>query len=305
LRFNLTGSRYTKAAAQLQFYDDVIGRVRHIPGVAQAAVSTDLPLVGEHAWSGSKIQVAERTPLPLAERPMIAVGSVSREFFRTLGVPLRAGRTFSRQDSPAAPNNIVINEAFAKQIFPDENPIGKRILTGGEPPSSWTIVGVVGSIRANSLGAEPTPLIYHCDCQGGHPALTRMALFVKTTGDPTPMVHLIEDQIHSVDRNEPLTDVSTMDDRLTAALATPRFHLLLIGSFAVVALLLAAIGVFGVVAYLVTQRTREIGIRMALGAGMEHVLRLVLGESLGWVMVAIIVGLGGAWALTRYLKSML
>jgi putative ABC transport system permease protein len=176
----------------------------------------------------------------------------------------------------------------------------------GNIPTGWTIVGVVGSIRSNSLGAEPTPLVYHCNCQGGgNRALTRMALFVRTSRDPTPMVRLIEHQIHRVDRNEPLTDVSTMNDRLTAALAAPRFHLLLIGAFAGIALLLAAIGVFGVVSYLVTQRTREIGIRMALGARIEDVLRLVLGESLGWVIAAIVLGLGGAWGLTRYLKSML
>ncbi len=305
LRFNLTGSRYAKAENQLQFYDDVLERIRRLPAVAHAAVATDLPLTGDHAYRGSTFEPAGRPPLPLAQQPMTAVAFVSRDFFRTLGIPLKAGRIFSRQDSIATPDNIVVNEAFAKQIFANEDPVGKRILTSGGPPSGWTIVGVVGSIRANSLGAEPTPLVYHCNCQGGNPALTRLALFVKTTGDPTPMVRLIEDQIRSVDRNEPLTDVSTMDDRLTAALATPRFHLLLIGSFAGVALLLAAIGVFGVVAYVVTQRTHEIGIRMALGAGIEHVLRLVLGESLGWVMVATIVGLGGAWALTRYLKSML
>jgi putative ABC transport system permease protein len=297
LRFNLTGSRYAKVDTQLQFYDDVLERVRRLPGVTHAAVATDLPLVGEHAWSASRLQ--------LARQPMIGVGFVSRDFFRTLGIPLKAGRTFSDEDSPAAPDKVVINEAFAKQVFPDEGPIGKRVLMGGIP-TGWTIVGVVGSIRSNSLGAEPTPLVYHCNCQGGgNRALTRMALFVRTSGDPTPMVRLIEDQIHRVDRNEPLTDVSTMNDRLTAALATPRFHLLLIGAFAAIALLLAAIGVFGVVSYLVTHRTREIGIRMALGARIEDVLRLVLGESLGWVIAAIVLGLGGAWGLTRYLKSML
>jgi putative ABC transport system permease protein len=132
-----------------------------------------------------------------------------------------------------------------------------------------------------------------------------MALLVKTSADPTPIVRLVEDQIHGVDRDEPLTDVSTMNDRLIGALSTPRFHLLLIGAFAVIALLLAAVGVFGVVAYLVTQRTREIGIRMALGAGINDVLHLVLGESLGWVMAAVVLGLGGAWGLTRFLKSML
>lgn len=306
LRFNLTGSRYAKAESQVQFYDDVLARIRQLPGVEGAAVSTDLPLAGEQPYQGAQFQVAGRTPVPRAERPTTGVSIVSRDFFRTLGIPLKAGRTFSVEDTSAAPNHIVVNDAFAKQVFPGEDPVGKRILTGGgQTASAWTIAGVVGDIRANHLGAEPTAVLYHCNCQGGNPFLTRMALLVRTTGDPRPMARLIEDQIHRIDRDEPLLDIRTMDDRLDAALAPHRFQLLLIGAFAAIALLLAAIGVFGVISYLVTQRRREIGIRIALGARLDHVFRLVLGESLGWVIAAVALGLGGAWGLTRYLKSML
>jgi putative ABC transport system permease protein len=182
--------------------------------------------------------------------------------------------------------------------------LGQRIVMGHDPVH-WTIVGVVGTIRGRELGAESAPLIYRCTCQGGSPFLSRMSLLVRTTANPKPTVRLIEDQIYKVDRNEPVFDVKTMQERLTDSLAPQRFHLLLIGIFAGIAVLLAAVGVYGVMSYLVGQRTRELGIRIAMGARMKHVLGLMLGESFVWSLAAVVAGIAGAWALTRYLVSML
>jgi putative ABC transport system permease protein len=165
-------------------------------------------------------------------------------------------------------------------------------------------VGVVGTIRSSDLGADPPPLIYRCTCQGNS-FLSRMGIFVKTTGDARKAIRAIEEEVSATDRNTPVFDVKTMEDRLNDSLASQQFQLVLIGTFALIAIVLAAVGVYGVMSYLVTLRTREIGIRVALGARLEHVLRLVLGESFALTGVAIAVGLFGAWALSRYLKSML
>ncbi|MGI9071859.1 MAG: ADOP family duplicated permease [Bryobacteraceae bacterium] len=305
LRFNLTGSRYATAEGQARFYDDVLDSVKQLPQVRLAAVSTDLPLTGERPYSGASFQVTGRAPLSIAQQPQAAISVVSRDFFKALGIPLRNGRVFDARDTSRSPDNIVVNESFAKKIFPRENPLGQRIFIGPNRPVRWTIVGVVAGIRGGELGAESEPLIYRCTCQGGDPFLSRLGLLVRTTTEPSKLVRLIESQIYKVDRNEPVFDVKTMGDRLTDSLAPQRFHLLLIGIFAAIAVLLAAVGIYGVMSYLVSQRTRELGIRIALGARMEHVLGLVLGESFIWSLAAVVAGVAGAWALTRYLASML
>jgi putative ABC transport system permease protein len=148
-------------------------------------------------------------------------------------------------------------------------------------------------------------MVYRCECFGHNSFLTRMAFIVRTSGDPHAARRAIEAEIYAEDRNQPVFDVKTMEERLADSLAPQRFHLLLIGIFAAIAMVLAAVGVYGVMSYVVTRRTREIGIRMAMGAQPVHVLRLVLGESMALAAVAVVAGLGGAWALTRYLHSML
>jgi putative ABC transport system permease protein len=184
-----------------------------------------------------------------------------------------------------------------------------------------TIVGVVGNIRGSSLtggnpvprnniGTNPTsaamPRIYHCDCTPQpSPFLSRMALIVRTTGDPHGAIRAVEDQVYAVDPNQPVYDVKTMEERLDDSLSPQRFHLLLVGLFALIAMALAAVGVYGVMSYVVTWRTREIGIRVAMGAQPGAVARLVVVESAVLGVIASVMGLAGAWALTRYVKSML
>jgi putative ABC transport system permease protein len=230
---------------------------------------------------------------------------VGREFFRTLGIPLESGRTFDSSDNAKSPDAVVVNRAFARKIFPGEDPLGRRIVMGREDSPARTIVGVVGSIRGSALGAEPAPLVYRCECQGGNGFLTRMALVVRTTGPPRNAIRDVAGQVYAVDPNQPVFDVKTMEERLEDATASQRFQLTLIGTFAGLALLLAAAGVYGVMSYLVTRRTRELGIRMALGARPQDVMRQVMGENLTVLCVAVIAGLGGAGALTGYLESLL
>jgi putative ABC transport system permease protein len=305
LRVNLAGSRYATAASQLRFYDDVLERVKQLPMVRQAAVSNEVPLEGEGLRQEFFFQVAGRAPLPIRLRPQASVSNVSRDFFQTLGIPLRRGRTLDSEVPGESADNIVVNEAFARNIFPGEDPVGRSIVSGRNSEIHQTIVGVVGSIRGSQLGADPVPVIYRCTCPLVAPYLTRMAFSIRTSGDPHAAIAAIQGQIHAVDRDIPVFSVKTMEERLTEALAPQRFNLLLIGTFAAIAIVLAVVGVYGVMSYLVTLRTREIGIRMALGARMEDVLRLVLGESVALAVLAVLAGLGGSWWLTRYLKSML
>jgi len=305
LRVNLVGPRYAKAEGQMQFYDDVLERVRQDPRVIAAAVSTDLPLSGEQPFSTGRFQVEGRAPLPLAQMPQANTTLVSRDFFRTFGIPVESGRTFNSSDNSQSADAVVVNRAFARKVFPGEDPLGRKLLFGRGGSEARVIVGVVGSIRGSALGAEPAPLVYRCECQGGNRFATRMALVVRTSGDPRAVVRDVEAQVYAEDRNQPVFDVKTMEERLEDATASQRFQLMLIGTFAGLALVLAAAGVYGVMSYLVTRRTRELGIRIALGARPEDVVRHVLGENLVLVLVAVAAGLGGAWALTRYLKTML
>jgi predicted permease len=305
LRVNLVGDRYAKAAGQVQFYDDVLERVKQNAMVKAASVTTDVPLSGERPFSGGGFQVEGRPRVPLGQLPLTQTTVVSRDFFRTFGIPLQSGRTFDSTDNSQSPVAVVVNRAFVQKFFPVEDPLGRRILFGRDGSEVRVIVGVVGNIRGSALGAEPEPVVYRCECQGGNSFLTRMALVVRTSGEPRAAIRDVEAQVYAEDRNQPVFDIKTMEERLEDATAGQRFQLVLIGTFAGLALVLAAAGVYGVMSYLVTRRTRELGIRIALGARPEDVMRHVLRENLLLVLVAVAAGLGGAWALTRYLKTML
>jgi predicted permease len=293
------------------FYEEILDRLKHLPGARSAALTTDIPLGDEMLYRTMRIHVVGALPVPFVERPMVNSSMVSPEFFRTLGIPLKNGRVFDAHDSvrpqelvfvPAEP--IVVNETFVRRIFPGQDPLGQRIETGpDESKIKWTIVGVVGDIRSGSLGADPPSMVYRCTCSGSR--VLGAGFVVRTFGDPKAAIRAVEQQVRAVDRDQPISDVKTMDERRDEALAPERFQVILFGSFAAIAILLGAAGVYGTTSYLVTRRTREIGIRMAMGARQADVLRMVLGETCLLVLLAIVAGLGGAWALTRYIRSML
>jgi predicted permease len=303
LRVNLTGPEYATGKAQQRYYAQALERVRQLPMVRAAAVSTDLPLTGDRPFQTNSFQVAGRVPLPMAQRPHANLTIASLDFFRTMGIPLRSGRLI--QVAEKEPDNVVVNEAFARQFFPGEDPLGQRIVFGRNDANHWTIVGVVGSIRGGDLGAEPEPRMYRAIGQSEDRFLSLMRLSVRTAGDPLGVVRAVEGQLYAVDRSQPVFDVKTMEQRVADTLAPERFQLLLIGTFAAMAVILAALGVYGVMAYLVTRRTREIGIRMAIGARPEQVRGQILRESLALAATAVAAGVAGAWGLTRYLGAML
>jgi predicted permease len=297
------------------FYTMVLSRLEQMPQARSAALMTDMPLNDEDFVISGRIRVVGRPVVPFAERPVINNTLVSPGFFHTLEVPVRSGRTFDAHDKApagAAVTNygaragapVVVNEAFVRRLFPGEDPVGRQIAFGPDRnPATWTIVGVVGNVRGPALGVEPPAMVYRCACDGSR--VFHAGFMVRTAGDPKTAIRAVEASVRAVDRDQPVFDVKTMDERREAALAPERFQLMLIGTFAALAILLAAAGVSGVMSYLVGRRTREIGIRMALGARPADVLRSVMGESTVLVLAAILVGLAGAWGLTRYIKSML
>jgi predicted permease len=296
------------------FYSDILERIQHLPGVRAAAITDEIPLAANEFPDSGAIQVVGRPLVPLIDRPRISDRRVNPDFFSTLGIRLENGRIFDAHDFSGAPPTarpeflqreaVVVNEALVRRIFPSEDPLGRKLVFGPDKlNATWTIVGVVSNIRSASLGADPPSTIYRCTCAGT--AIYRAGFLIRTAGDPNAAIRAVEQQVRAVDRDQPIYDVKTMDQRRDAALAPERFQVILIGSFALIAVLLAAAGVYGTMSYLVTRRTREIGIRMAMGARQADVLRMVLGETTLLVLLAISAGFGGAWAVTRYIRSML
>jgi predicted permease len=296
------------------FYNSVLDRIRQLPGVESAALLTDIPLSQEDFYNSGRIRVEGRTLVPFGERPIINNTVVSPGFFHAMEIPLRSGRIFDSHDilrpvhlsnygvATAAP--VVVNQAFVRKLFPGEDPLGRQIVFGPDRNSvTWTILGVVGDVRGAALGADPPAMVYHCSCEGSR--VFRAGFIIRTAVDPKTLIRAAEEQVHAIDRDQPVFDVKTMDERRAIALTPERFQLGIIGSLAAIALFLAAAGVYGVTSYLVTQRTREIGIRVAMGARPADVLGVVLGETLVLVFFAAGGGLGAAWALTRYIRFML
>ncbi len=296
------------------FYAAVLERLQQIPFVRSAALLGDIPLSDEDFYGSGRIRVIGRPAAPFRERPIVNNTMVSADFFRTLEIPLKRGRVFDAHDSVASAETVsfgfvhaepvVVNEALVRRIFPGEEPIGKQLGFGPDERNiTWTIIGTVGDVRGGALGADAPAMVYRCTCAGS--PVFRAAFALRTSGDPKAAIRAAEEQVRKVDRDQPISDVKTMDQRRDAALAPERFQLLLIGTFAGIATLLAAAGVYGTMSYVVSLRTREIGIRMAMGARPADVMRSILTQGVVLVAVAVPIGLAGAAAATRYLRSML
>jgi predicted permease len=297
-----------------RLYADVLDRLKELPSVRSASMLADVPLNDEDFYATGRIRVLGREAAPFSERTVVNNTVVSPDFFRTLEIPLKSGRIFDAHDTPRSTETVpggflpaervVVNSALVQRVFPGEDPIGKRLGFGPDERNiTWTIVGVVGDVRGGALGADPPMMVYRCTCAGN--PVFRAGFALRMDSDPRAAIRAIEHQVRLVDRDQPISDVKTMDERRDAALAPERFQLLLIGTFAAIAMLLAAAGVYGTMSYLIARRTREIGIRVAMGATPRDIARTLAFESSLFVILAVPVGLSGAWALTRYMRSML
>ena len=290
--------RYRDNPARVQFYERVLERMTALPGVASVGATSHLPLTGYNM--GSTLRVEGRSPQPGEMEPSAPVARVNPDYFRTMGIGLRAGRLFNDGDTEGAPKVGLLSETLARSLFANEDPLGKRLSVGGA--FSTTIIGVVSDIRYTGLDGEVEQAVYLSYRQ-----LPRsgMALVLRSTVEPANLALALRNAVREIDPELPVYDVITMNDRLSNSVAARRFNLLLLGGFASLALLLACVGVYGVIAYVVTGRTHEIGIRMALGAESADVLRLFIKQGMTRVLIGVGLGLLGAFALTRVMASLL
>jgi putative ABC transport system permease protein len=296
----LPGSRYEDRTARSQFYNTLIDRVAESPGVEAASAITWLPLGGP--GTGTTFWVADR-PLPAAgEYPVAAIRWVHHDYHRTMGIDVVEGRTFDETDVAGAPLRVVINQSMANEFWPDESAIGKTISMEWEAVLDAEVIGVVHDVRAAGPSVTPGSMIYWNLDQ--HQGFNFATVVVRTAGDPLAFLPTLRATVRDQDPLLPIYAVRTMDGLLDQALVRPRFTAAVLGIFAFVALILACVGIYGVMAYVTGQRAQEFGIRMAMGAGGDEVVRLVLRQGMRLVVVALIIGLIASWAVSRLLESM-
>jgi putative ABC transport system permease protein len=288
-----------KDGRDIAFFQQTLERVRTLPGVEAAATVSPLPLSGGQYITGFGI---EGRLSPTEHTFSAGNRLISPDFFKTFRVPLIKGRLLAESDGAKAPPVVVINESLARIYFANEDPLGKRITLNGD--ATRVIVGVVGDVKHSALDEEANPQIYRAIAQLQFPTLS-MSLAVRTSGDPMQLVAAVRGQVWAVDKDVPIINIETMERLMGKSVAPRRFNLLLLGVFALVGLALACVGLYGVMSYMLTQRTREIGVRMAMGAQTSDVLRLVLGEGMKLALIGAFLGLCGALALTRLLKTLL
>ena len=280
----------------LQF-EQIVERIRALPGVKEAAGIDDLPLSSEFRQASRF--VIEGQPIPNAgARPIVQFRTVSLGYFSTMGIPLRKGRFFTEDDWKVP--RAVINETMERRFWPKSDALGKRInLCSLDPKPCWsTIIGVTGNVHQFGLDGEPTFDVYFVG--GWTPYVV-----VRTASDPVALAAAVTEVIHKADPNLPVTHVMTMDGLLTDSISPRRFSATLVGVFAVLAVVLAAVGIYGVMSYTVSQRTQEIGVRMALGAQLASVRTMILGQTLKLTLIGVAIGLAGAFVVARFLTSLL
>jgi putative ABC transport system permease protein len=297
-RVSLPDGTYPDHHHRMTFYDTLLTRLEARPGVRGAGFVQTLPLKGDHMLS-----------FELQGKPSLKEGGestnyrvVSGRYFETLGIPLLRGRTFTDRDKDGAPLVAVVDDAFVRRYFEGEDPIGRGIKIGNGSDAFAEIVGVVGSVRYDGLADAPSPMMYAPLAQDGFGSMWVVA---RTTGDPKALMTDARQAVRELDPAMPAYAMNTLEEVISESIAPRRFPMLLLGLFAVIAVGLAAVGLYGVVAYGVSLRTQEIGLRMAIGAGRGDVLRMIVAGGMRVVLVGIAVGIAGALALSRLLRSML
>jgi putative ABC transport system permease protein len=293
---------YSQNETVASFYKQLMEKLRQTPGIASAGCSTDLPLLGgwTHAFTVEGYQPPPGPQLSLDNHSVIY-----GDYLQTMGIPLLRGRDFTEQDGPKSTHVLIVSESLAKKYWPGQDPLGKRLKWG--PPEStnpWlTVVGIVGDVKQGPLETATDAHTYEPYAQLGAPLSLRIA--VRGQGDPAGLASEVRDVVRSLDPQLALGSVRSMDEVISRSTESRRFSLVLVGAFAALALVLAAIGIYAVLAYSVARRTHEIGVRMALGARSGDVVRLVLGQGLRVTAIGIVLGIAGALILTRFLQSLL
>ena len=304
MRLTLPVSRYRTSEERVNFYDQVMPRVEALPGVKSAAFITWLPVV---LTGGTNVYAVEGHPPLTGQEPVAHVRVITPEYLQTMEIPLRQGRYFDKQDYAGSPPVAIISETLARLHWTNESPIGKRIkLNWYDSPSPWVqIVGVCSDVRQDGLDQAPSADIYFHYQQNPTEWMAPRELVIRTTTEPQSLVAAVRREIRAVDQDEAVYRIRTMEEILSQSVAARNLQMMLLGIFSALALVLAAVGIGGVISYLVRQRTHEIGIRMALGAEKRDIERLIVREGLWMTGMGVAAGLAGALALTRLMKTLL
>ena len=297
-RISLSRSKYAKPEQGAQFFDELQQRVAALPGVEAVGTISELPLSGQP--NDTYFTVAEHPPQDSKEQVTADFRRTNHGYFRAMSIPLLRGRGFTEQEARADAKVTVINETLARSFFPDEDPVGKHLVIETDGKAPYEIVGVVADVRHRSLDAGVYQMMYVPTLK-----VSNNNLVVRTASDPAGLASAVRQQVAAIDRDQPVSTIRTMADVLSESVAQQRFRTTLLGGFASVALLLAAVGIYGVISYSVTQRTHEIGVRMALGAQRRDVVRLVVRGGLGLTLLGVGLGLAGSFALTRVMSGLL
>jgi len=302
-KISLSPSRYGTDEKKAAFYRELIDRIQSLPGVRGAAVTLTLPMTD--MWIGAPVQLAGTPPLELNERPISIVQDISPGYLHTMGIAVERGREFTTHDDKNSVPVALVSENLVRLFLPQypsgPDPVGQRILFGSDP-QPVEIVGVTANVRYSERDDDPKAEIYFPSNQ--KPMQSAM-LAVRTTGDPLSFANLVRSQVLAIDRDQPISAVSTMDDLVEQSEGQLRLMMRLLGAFAGVATFLAVIGLYGVITYSVVQRTKEIGIRRALGAPRNNILALVARQTMSLTVAGVVLGIGGALALTRLMRDLL
>ncbi|HXJ96914.1 MAG TPA: ABC transporter permease [Terriglobia bacterium] len=303
MRVSLPAARYETDQKRTTFFLDLVARVQSLPGVRAASASMTLPMTG---FAGTPVQDAGKPLLKLNERPIAKFLPVTPGYFHTLDASLIRGRDFTEHDNADSERVAIIDENLARHLWPEYpagiDPIGQRLIVGGINPKPARIVGIVANVRQGLEDTAWPDSVYVAFAQSPEPFAM---LAIRTAGNPLSFAKAVRAQVQALDADQPVADVQTVNDLVEAEVGQRRLLVMLLGSFAGVAVLLALIGIYGVIAYSVAQRTQEVGIRRALGAQQHDILRLVIGQGLILALAGIVIGLGGALALTRLMKTLL
>lgn len=305
MKIALPTARYDTAQQRAAFFSDAVARMKTLPGVNGAAMAMTLPTT---TWIRTNVFGVEgREPVPDNDPSSFAViQSVTPDYFRTLGVRLKGGREFEpRDDAPGAPPVIIVNETLAHRLWPDYpafDPVGRHMNEGYDKTARMEIIGVVADVREGGLASQNVAEFYVPSAV--HPPQSAY-LVLRTHGNPMSFANAARAQVLAIDRDQAISDVRTMEDVFEASMGQRRLAMWLLGCFAGVALLLAMVGIYGLIAYSVAQRTREMGIRRALGAQQADILKLVLSQTLGLTVTGVAIGIAGALALTGVMETML